>query len=134
MIMNTSNNDQVKNLIQIRKSLARNKNGALSQNKAFLDFLKIQAELTAEIDATWATVRSTMDAYDIQKMDGDWGSIQFVPYPTYKAAGKVAPRFFKQVLDGEEIKHYMKKHAGKTPAGIKLTISQRFRKDIKKGI
>jgi hypothetical protein len=123
-------NDQVTNLIQIRKSLARGNAGKLAANRAFLDFIAIQKQLTAEFDKTWAVIREQMDKHDITKIEGDFGVIQYVPYPTYSVDGKVAPRFFKKVLDGAEIKHYMKKHS-KAPAGVEVNTSLRFRKNIK---
>lgn len=124
-------NDQVKNLVEIRKSLKRGKAGNLAENQAFLDFLAIQKQMTSEIDATWAVIRECMEQYDIKKIEGSWGNIQFVPYPTYQAGGKVAPRFFKQMLDGSEIKHYMKNHGGKLPAGVLVKVTQQFKKSIK---
>lgn len=127
-------NDQVQNLIQIRKSLSRGKAGNLAENRAFLDFLAIQQQMTAEIEATWAIIRERMEQYDIKKIDGDWGNVQFVPYPTYQAAGKVAPRFFKQSLDGSEIKHYMKNHAGQLPSGVAMKTVLQFKKSIKKAV
>jgi hypothetical protein len=123
--------DQVKNLIQIRKTLKRGKAGNLAENKAFLDFLAIQKQMEKEFADTWAVIRARMDAYDIKKISGDWGYIGYVPYPTYKAEGKIAPRFFKEVLDGEQVRHYMKNHSGKVPAGVKVINTLRFRKDIK---
>lgn len=126
----TTTNDQVKNLIQIRKSLARGKAGNLAENRAFLDFLAIQQQMTAEINETWDVIKERMLQYDIKKIDGDWGSIQFVPISNYEAAGKVAPRFFKQVLDGAEIRHYMKNH-GKAPAGVLIKKVTQFKKSIK---
>jgi hypothetical protein len=126
-------NDQVQNLIQIRNSLKRGKAGNLAENKAFLDFITIQKQLEAEFEATWRVIRERMEQYDIQSIKGDWGAVQFVPYPTYKADGKVAPRFTKQTLDGAEIRHYMKNHSGQAPKGVKVATSMRFRKDIKLG-
>jgi hypothetical protein len=51
-------NDQVKNLVQIRKSLARGKAGKLAQNQAFIDFLRMQKQLESEFEATWSVIRA----------------------------------------------------------------------------
>lgn len=106
--MSHQTNDQVKNLVQIRKSLKRGKAGSLSTNQAFMDFLAIQKQVTTEIDATWAIIREQMETYDVKQLKGDWGSIGFTkPIDSFKIDGKVDSKFTKPVLDTDKIKAYM---------------------------
>lgn len=127
MIM-ASNNDQVKTLIQLRKSLERNKTGSLSSNKAFQDFLRVQAEVTAEIDKTWATVQSVMLEHNITKIDGEWGYITMAERKSF--AGSPAPRFLKKVLDTSKVAAYMKLHS-KLPEGVTMNTTKYLSKRIK---
>lgn len=126
MIM--TNNDNVKTLVQIRKSLARNKNGALSSNQAFLDFLRVQAEITAEINKTWATVQSVMAEHDITKIDGPWGYITMAERKSF--AGSATPRFMKKVLDSSKVTAYLKL-TGKLPQGVTMKTTKYLSKQIK---
>lgn len=128
--MSKATNDQVKNLIQIRKSLSRGKAGNLADNAAFLDFLAIQKQMTAEVDKTWALVRERMEQYDVQKIDGDWGVIQLIPTEYLKAIGPVRSEFTKQVLDNDKVKAY-RTLRGKLPRGVQASITNKFYKKIK---
>lgn len=122
--------DQVKNLIQIRKSLARGKTGNLADNAAFVDFLKIQKQLSTEIEATWDVIKQRMEQYDIDKINGDWGYITMAERKTY--SGSPAPRFTKNVLDTSKINAFVKLNS-KLPAGIKVTTSRFLQKKISLG-
>jgi hypothetical protein len=131
MIMNQlTTQDQVKNLIQIRKSLSRGKAGSLADNKAFLDFLSIQQQMTAEFDKTWEVIRDQMEQYGITKIDGDWGHILIAERRNWVASDVVPPRFTKKVLDGSKIAAYFKLH-NKVPTGISLTTTKYLTKKIK---
>lgn len=123
-------NDQVKNIAEIRKSLKRGKAGNLAENKAFLDFLAIQQEMTAEFDKTWEVIRERMEQYDIKKIDGDWGHILIADRNNWQATGNLPPRFYKQVLDTTKL-NFLHKAGGKLPAGVKLTKSHYLTKRIK---
>lgn len=124
-------NDQVKNLINIRKSLKRGKAGNLAENSAFLDFLAIQKQMTAEIDATWDVIKERMDQYDIKKIDGDWGYITMAERKNFSIAGLVAPRFTKRVLDNSQVAAYMKLHKNNLPTGVAMSTSRFLQKKIK---
>lgn len=125
-------NDQVKNLVQIRKSLARGKAGNLAENAAFLDFLAIQAEMTAEIDKTWELIKQRMESYDIQKIDGQWGYITMAERKSFKATGRVSAGFLKSVLDTEKVKGYFGIYK-KLPAGVTLSTTKYLAKKISLG-
>lgn len=125
--MNT--NDQVKTLVQIQKSLARGKAGNLAENKAFLDFLRIQAEMTKQIDETWDIVKEKMIEHDIQKIDGEWGYITMAERKTF--SGSAAPRFMKKVLDTAKVKAYSDLYHGKLPEGVKLSTTRFLQKKVK---
>jgi hypothetical protein len=84
-------NDQVKNLVAIRKSLKRGKAGNLADNKAFLDFITIQKQLESEFEATWAVIRERMEQYDIQSIKGDWGHITMYPEHTKALVAPLLP-------------------------------------------
>lgn len=122
-------NDQVKNLIQIRKSLARGKAGNLAENAAFLDFLRIQQEMTTEFEKTWEVVKDRMEQYDIKSIKGDWGHITMAQRKTY--SGAAAPRFMKKVLDTDKIKAYVTLHKGNLPEGVSLKATLYLQKKIK---
>lgn len=126
-------NDQVKNLIQIRKSLKRGKAGKLANNQAFLDFLTIQKQITAEIDATWDTIREQMAEHNIKTIKGDWGSIGFTkPVDSFKADGKVDSKFTKPVLDTSKVKAYFALN-GKLPKNVLNRSYVKFYKKITLG-
>lgn len=121
-------NDQVKNLIQIRKSLQRGKAGNLAENQAFIDFLRIQQEMTTEFNKTWEVIKDRMEQYDIKKIDGDWGYISMAERHTY--SGSSTPRFMKKVLDTDKVKAF-EKLRGKLPEGIKVSTTKYLAKRIK---
>lgn len=124
-------NDQVKNLVQIRKSLKRGKAGNLAENQAFLDFLALQAQMTTEFDKTWAVIKERMEQYDITKISGDFGYITVAERKNY--SGTPAPTFFKRVLDTSKINAYVKLNSGKLPKGIKVTTTRFLQKKITLG-
>jgi predicted metal-dependent peptidase len=126
---NTTNNDQVKSLIQIRKSLARGKAGNLAENKAFMDFLQIQQEMTAEFEKTWDVVKERMEEYGVTKISGDFGYITMAERKTF--SGAAAPRFMKKVLDSTKVKAYMELHRGNLPEGVKVSTTRFLQKKIK---
>lgn len=121
-------NNQVKNLIQIRKSLARGKAGNLAENQAFLDFLAIQQEMTAEFDKTWAVIQSRMEEYDIKSIKGDFGHITLAERKSF--IGSPAPRFTKRVLDTTKINAYLSLNK-RLPAGLTLKTTKYLSKRIK---
>lgn len=122
-------NDQVKNLVQIRKSLSRGQAGKLASNQAFLDFLAIQQQLTAELDKTWAVVQDRMTQYNVKSISGDFGYITMAERKTF-VSDSPAPRFTKRVLDAGKVRAYEKLH-GKLPEGIGITITPYLSKKIK---
>lgn len=122
--MKSTTND----IAALRKSLTTIKQ--LDNNQQFLDFLRIQAEVQAEIDATWAVVRERMEKYHVTKLSGDWGYITMAERKSFKATGKVAPRFFKLVLDSTKVSAY-EKIAGHLPTGVDQTTTKFLQKRIK---
>jgi hypothetical protein len=120
--------NQTKTLIQIRKSLERGKAGNLAENKAFLDFLQIQKEMTAEFDKTWAVIKQRMEQYDIQKIDGQWGHITLAERTTY--SGVSSRRFMKLALDTDKVKSYYSLYK-KLPEGVKMAQTKYLSKRIK---
>lgn len=130
MIMNQlTTNDQVRNLVNIRKSLKRGKAGNLAENAAFLDFLKIQQQMTAEIDKTWDVVKERMQQYDIKKIDGDWGHITMAERKNFSINGRVTDSFTKKVLDTSKVSQYFKLYK-KLPAGVALSTTKYLSKKI----
>lgn len=115
-------------LSALRKSIATVKQ--LDNSQQFLDFLRYQAEVQAEIEATWAVVRERMDKYDVTKLSGDWGYITMAERRSFKATGKVAPRFFKQTLDSTKVSAY-EKISGHLPAGVDQSSTKFLQKRIK---
>jgi hypothetical protein len=127
MIMNHISN-QTKNLIQIRKSLARGKAGNLAENQAFLDFLQIQKEMTAEFDKTWEVIQRRMEQYGIQKIDGQWGHITMAERTTF--SGVSSRRFMRLALDTDKVKSYYSLYK-KLPEGVKMAQTKYLAKKIK---
>lgn len=104
---------------------------SLATNKAFISRLSHIQQAQAAIDAEWQSLKEAMQKSNVKALKGDWGSIQFVPRPYYQIDGKVAPRFLRQAVDGEEVKLWMKKHNGAVPKGVVMKTSQVFRKALK---
>jgi predicted DNA binding CopG/RHH family protein len=127
MIMNHITN-QTKTLIQIRKSLERGKAGNLAENQAFLDFLQIQKEMTAEFDKTWAVIKQRMEQYDIKSIKGEWGYITLAPRTTF--SGVSSRRFMKLALDTDKVKSYYSLYK-KLPEGVKMAQTKYLSKRIK---
>jgi hypothetical protein len=121
--------DQVKSLIQIQKSLARGKAGNLAENKAFLDFIQIQKEVTEQFEATWAVVQELMEKHDVKSIKGDWGYVTMSERKNFK--GSPAPRFMKKVIDTAKVSAYMKISNGILPKGIEMTTTKYLAKKIK---
>lgn len=115
-------------LSALRKSIATVKQ--LDNSQQFIDFLRYQAEVQAEIEATWDVIKDRMDKYGVTKMSGDWGYITMAERKSFKATGKVAPRFFKQTLDSTKVSAY-KKISGHLPAGVDQSTTKFLQKRIK---
>lgn len=132
--MKQATSEQVKNLIQIRKSLKRGKAGNLAENAAFLDFLKLHTEMTAEFNKTWEVIQARMEQYDIKKIDGEWGVIGFTkPVDSFKVDGKVDTKFTKPVLDTTKVKAYLALN-GKLPKNVLNRPYVKFYKKINLGV
>jgi hypothetical protein len=124
-------NDQVRNLVQIRKSLKRGKAGNLAENQAFLEFLAIQKQLESEFEATWSVIRERMEQYDIKSVKGSWGHITMAERQNF--SGSASPRFMKKVLDSSKLKAYMKLHKNQLPEGVKVSTTRYLSKKITLG-
>lgn len=127
----STTNDQVRNLVQIRKSLARGKAGKLADNQAFMDFLAIQKQLESEFEATWSVIRAQMEQYGISSIKGDWGYVTMAQRTNFSGAS--TPRFMKKVLDTSKVKAYMKLHGDKLPDGVKMSTTRFLQKKITLG-
>lgn len=104
----TTTNDQVKNLVQIKKSLGRSAAGKLAANSALPDFLYIEKAILSEFKAINAIIRSQMEEYDLNCVEGPWGALGFTtPIDLFKADGEIGNKFTKRVLDTDKVKAYM---------------------------
>lgn len=121
-------NPNTKTLTQIRRSLQRS--SAIERSNAFKQFLIVQKQMQDEIDKTWELVRQNMEAHDIEKIDGEWGYIRISERHTYDSDGSLAPRFYKQVVDGSKVASYLK-IAGKLPRGAQVRTTKYLSKRIK---
>lgn len=122
--------DQIKYLVQIRKSLERGKAGNLAENAAFADFLTIQSQLVSEIEAVWGVVFEKMDEYDITQIKGSWGSLSMAERKNWKADKPLPARFYKQVLDTTKLS-LLDKAGEKLPKGAFYTTTKFLQKRIK---
>jgi hypothetical protein len=107
------------------------RDGAIVTTPDLIKALSAAKSLQAEIDEFYSAIKTAMKDNNVTKWDGDWGLIQFRPTPYYSIDGKVAPRFTRQAVDGDEVKHYMKHHDGKLPKGIAVKNVNKFYKRIK---
>lgn len=101
-------NDQVKHLIQLRKSLKRGKAGNLAENAALVDFLVFDQQMSAELKKTWEIIKERMSEHSITKIDGQGFVLGFTkPVDSFKIVGKVDTKLTKPVLDTDKVKAYM---------------------------
>lgn len=128
--MKLQTNDQVRNLVQIRKSLSRGKAGNLAENAAFADFLTIQSQLISEIEAVWGVIFEKMDEYDITQIKGSFGSLSMAERKNWKADKPLPARFYKQVLDTSKL-NLLDKAGEKLPKGAFFTTTRFLQKRIK---
>lgn len=104
---------------------------AIQEDKVFLKFVQEQKKALEQIQDAWDAVEKAMQDNGITKMSGEYGTLQFVPRKSWKVTGKLAPRFYKIVLNTTKLGD-MDKHGEKLPAGVAYTTSYNFRKDITK--
>lgn len=103
-------------------------NSMIGRDARFIEFVVLQDWLQGQLDAGWKELADSMEEHGIDKIDGDWGYIQFVERRTLK--GKPTPSFSKPVIDTSKVRAY-ETLAGKLPPGITETISRSLRKSIK---
>ncbi len=100
----------------------------ISTNQQFIQAVRAVNGLQEQIDGFWNGIKNSMEQYDIDKLTGDWGYIQFVETTGFK--GEASPRFMKRVLDTGKVRAYEKMYA-KLPSGITKTATRYFKKSIK---
>jgi hypothetical protein len=104
---------------------------AIQEDAVFLKFVHEQKKALEQIQDAWDAVEKAMRDNGITKMSGEYGTLQFVPRKSWKASGKVPPRFYKTVLDTTKLTA-LDKLGEKLPEGVAYTTSYSFRKDIAK--
>jgi hypothetical protein len=93
-------------------------------------FVATAKRMQAEVDEAWAAVEDAMRENGIDKMEGEWGRVSFVSRKNWKVDGKLAPRFYKQVVNTTKL-NSMESLGEKLPEGVSYTTSYNFRKDLK---
>jgi hypothetical protein len=71
-----------------------------------------------------------MEANDVNKIDGEWGSITLATRKTFKEAGEVSDEFKKTVLDTTKVSAHATL-TGELPEGIEVSESKYLTKRFK---
>lgn len=108
-------------------------NHELVQSEAFTEFLELQNSLQQQIDNGWKAVREIMEAQGVNKVTGDWGTIQFIPAELLVITDPsiLDPAVTKPALDTKKVKGYVSL-MGELPAGVAIKKIVKFDKRFKK--
>lgn len=97
---------------------------------AFINALQALKQLQDYIDTASHTLRDAMMANNINKIEGDWGYIGFIPRTDYKLGDNIDPIFIKQTVDSKKVKDYMGLY-DELPTGVIIKQTKYFKKAIK---
>ena len=103
----------------------------LSRNKKFQQFLKLQKEIPAQIEASWKQIESHMLEANIKSVKGEWGSITIAERLGWDIDIDQLPnKFIKRVPDTKKISDTYRLE-GKEPKGCTPKTTKYLTKRIK---
>lgn len=106
-------------------------NGELVLTPALLEGMRIAEALQSEIDAFYGSIKMFLEVNECKGGESELGYVKLNSQSRYTITGKVAPRFLRDAVDTEEVKHWKKNHKGALPKGIKEVTFKRLNKKVK---
>lgn len=94
-----------------------------TKGEMFLRYVSLQKdlkELEKDLDDQWKSLQKAMAENDVNKIDGDWGSITLANRKNYKEKGAVADEFKKTVLDTTKVSAHATL-TGELPEGVEVS-------------
>lgn len=91
-----------------------------TKGEMFLRYVVLQKdikELEKDLDAEWKKLQSAMEANDVTKIDGEWGSITLANRKNYVYNEDIAPEFLKEVIDTTKVSAHVTL-TGEVPKGV----------------
>jgi hypothetical protein len=91
-----------------------------TKSEMFLRYVSLQKDLKAlevDLDEQWKKLKESMIENDINKVEGDWGSISIEKQSKYKKVGEVDAQFTKIELDTKKVSAH-NTLTGELPDGV----------------